>query len=154
MLRIVLIATLLCGAWPVRGAIAQKGPQQQSARQQQVETVQESAAIVPGQRISDVQAILRTYGMELGGSFEFNRVGDGADELKHRTVKLDDEHVHAAIFYKVGDQRVTHISINLKPAKTSPKGAQFWLSARQVTLHPDGSYSIQFEKPTPPKPAA
>jgi hypothetical protein len=180
MLRIVMIATLLCGALPLQSALAQKQSvgsqairhqptrsvfsQQQTAAplQQSTQVTRQPAApletaeIVPGQSLADVTALLRQHNKEFGDlMFSFASVGGPhAEEISHIGVTFDAEHTAAAIFYEVRTQRVTHISINLKLSQTSPKSEQFFVSARKIALHPDGSYSIQFEKPTPPKPAA
>lgn len=180
MLRIVLIATLLCGTLPLRSALAQKqSVGSQALRQQPAQSVYsqqqtaaplqksaqvprqpaaplETAEIAPGQSLTDVAAILHLYGKKFHGPmFAFARVGGPhAEETDHIGFTFDAEHTAAAIFYEVRTQRVTHISINLKLSQDSPKSEQFFVSARKITLHPDGSYSIQFEKPVPPKPAA
>lgn len=182
MLRIVLIATLLCGTLSLRSAVAQtqsatqqslpqrsQGGKTQSVYSQQQTTAPlqqsaqvtpavplETAEIAPGQSMTDVTAILRQHGKTFHGPmFAFARVGGPqAEEIDHIGFTLDAEHSAAAIFYEVRTQRVTGISINLKLSQKSPKSEQFFVSARKITLHPDGSYSIQFEKPTLPRPAA
>jgi hypothetical protein len=182
MLRIVLIATLLCGVLSLRSAAAQTQSaapqalpqrsqggktqsvysQQQTAAPQQQAAVRpptvplETAEIAPGQSMTDVAAILRQHGKKFHGPmFSFARVGGPhAEETDHIGFTFDAEHTAAAIFYEVRTQKVTGIAINLKLSQSSPKGEQFFVSARKITLHPDGSYSIQFEKPVPPRPAA
>lgn len=131
---------------------------QQTARQvvAQQAAKRETAEIVPGQSLDDVTAILRQHGKEFGDFwFSFARAASSTgEEVSHIGVTLDAEHTAAAIFYEVRTKRVTSILINLKPTKSSPKADQFWLSARKIMLLTDESFSIHFEKPTPPRPAA
>ena len=146
-----LIAALLLSSTCLSVANAQKfAPQQAQQAQQvaprQVQTVQESAAIMAGQKLADVEAILRKYGKKTGGGFQIAKRGEGAEEIKHIAVTLDPQKLAACIDYKAGTEIVTGIGIVHSPPSAG-RAYHFWTSARQIVLHPDGSYSIQFEAP-------
>jgi hypothetical protein len=164
---IAILAAVVVLVWPLPEALAQKAsvysqqqtlappqPLQQVAGQQAIK--RETAEIAPGQSLDEVAAILRQHNKEFGEFwFSFARSGSSTgEEVSHIGVTLDAEHTAAAIFYDVRTKRVTSILINLKLTKSSPKAEQFWLSARKITLLPDESFSIHFEKPTPPRPPA
>lgn len=107
-----------------------------------------------GQRLAEVAAILRKQGKEQGGGFQMARNFEGAEEIKHISCVLDEQAI-AGIFYKAGTEQVTSLGVSFSHlGRMTGRADQIWVSVRKITFHPDGSYSLQFEKPTPPKPAA
>lgn len=146
-----IITALLLSSVCLSAANAQKfAPQAQQAQQaapRQVQAPQESAAILPGQKLADVEAILRKYGRSSGrAGFQIARRGEGAEEIKHIAVTLDPQKLSACIDYKAGTEIVTGIGVVHSPPSAG-RAYHFWTSARQIVLHPDGSYLIQFEAP-------
>ncbi len=102
----------------------------------------------------DVVAIMQKNRKKQGGGFQFARNGEGAEEIKHIACVLDEQAI-AGIFYKAGTEQVTSLGVAFSHLNGPwGKADEIWVNIRKITLHPDGSYSLHFEKPTPPKPAA
>jgi hypothetical protein len=152
MTRWIALVVLVVFAWQLSVATAQK----QAALQQTQSTQpvqRETAEIFTGQKIAEADAALRHHGIK--GSFgqAFATTG-GPQDSEDLKFYLDEESTFIAVHFHKTTQQIYGITACFKPSKEAGRLNHTYLGVRKITLHPDGSYAVHFEKPTPPKPPA
>ncbi len=136
---IIICAVLLCGSFHLSSAVAQKGLAQQPAV-----PVRQTAEIVPGQSLAEAKAILQHHKMEFG---DRTYQTTGANEYKHISCTLNPEHSDACLTYRAGTDKIAGLSVCFRPQSQPGRLYHTWVNVRKITLHADGSYSLQFEPP-------
>ena len=146
MRRIALIAAVISFTWSPPAAFAQKGLPQATAPQQtlprpvvKLETVE----IGVGQKIADADAALRHHGMQASIGQAFQTSG-GPQDSQDLSFSLEKRTFVAVHFHKT-TQQVYAITACIMPEGNPGRINHTYFSVRKITLHPDGSYSLQFE---------
>jgi hypothetical protein len=157
----LLVAVVVCVGF-LPSALAQKSGVQQQIAVPQTKTPQqavprpvklETVEISVGQKIADADAALRHHGKQASIGQAFQTSG-GPQDSQDLSFYLDEKRTFVAVHFHKTTQQVYGITACVMPEGNPGRLHHTYFSVRQITLHPDGSYSIQFEKPVPPKPAA
>src|SRR5678815_406596 len=133
-------ATLLIAAVVFGGlAIAQQNQNRQFTQPAKPKT------IAIGQSLESVSAILKEQEIEFGeGGGEFWQEKD----VSHLSFALDLNHTHVYAFFSKSKQTIIGLDIVFVPSRKSGyKVNQSHLSATELILCPDKSYSVHFSKP-------
>jgi hypothetical protein len=137
---------LSCASAQQQTAAPRQVTQSQAVQTQAVPV--QSDAIMIGQSMYDVVAIMKKHGKSPGAGFQVARQGEGAEEIKHISCVLDEKQAIAAICYKAGTEHVTSLSVVFSHrSQFTGRADQIWVSVRKITFHADGSHSLQFEAP-------
>ena len=103
--------------------------------------------------IADADAALRHHSKQPSIGKALATIG-GPKDSEDLSFRLDEEHQFVVVHFQTTTQQVYGITVCFIPDGNPGRLYHTHFSVRKITLHPDGSFSIQFEKPTPPKPAA
>lgn len=157
---IAMIAAVAACLWPLPSALAQQtqalqqtAAPRQTARQalSQQAVKREPVELIVGQKIADAETVLRQHGKEAGFGKAFATVGGPADS-EDLSFYLDEKRIFVALHFHKTTQQVYGITACFIPDPNPGRLYHTHFSAHKITLHPDGSYNIHFEKPSPPRP--
>jgi hypothetical protein len=107
---------------------------------------EDAARLFLGQPLEEVKRILGNAKLDwIEGGFELH-IPDRDESAGAFT--LDNEHTSVCLFYSKSKQVVTGIQMVFIPSRAAEcKLNRSWISASQLQLHDDGSYSVTFIAP-------
>jgi hypothetical protein len=121
-------------------AVCTAHSQQEGAKS---EAEREPLKLYVGQSLADATEVIKRSGRKHGEGGSFRMVPDQWNLY----VVADPNHADIYVFYSKSLSQVTRLSMAFFPSKQSGKAYYSWVTATEVLLRDDGSYSVHFAAP-------
>lgn len=137
-MRNTLLLAALTAAIMVSAAFAQR-------RTPGNQSVDSETKIFIGQTLADAKKALSGRQIEFGeGGFALRKWSpDGANLFAH----IDENHTSACIYYSKSRSQVTRLDMVFSQSRQSNGADRVWLSATELQLNADRTYSVKFKAP-------